>query len=1096
MKAKFIALAALVLGLASCQQDFDAPVQMNGEVDFQLSVAATELAGTRAGENGADDGISGANSAHGAIDYLQGVERGDDYKLDWDEVDLRYTLEVYDKADNYTNAVPVKDRMVQIVDSYKAVNFDLRLVPNREYRFVVFADFVPQGASDNANIDVQRELGLRHTIGDNLGDITINDDAINDEIADAYFDTEDITITNSASKDMILKRPYGKVRVIATDLAELNLNVNPKRVKVAYTAKHPQKFNAVTGTIDEYANEAYEFVYDYKFLITSEVEKVGLQKHLYTADYDAETKTNANGVERHTHMTLFTDYILAAEQTPIHFTMTVYDQNAEPIKETVFNTDIPVERNMLTTVIGNVLTTATDINVSIDDNFESEYKREMVFVSSARELQEALNNYKEGQTILFEDNIEGTVVINQKLNVNYLIEGNGYNYDGTIEINGDARQLDADSVTLRNINFKTAKKSINAIDSNNNTKYGKNYNYAHNITIEDCTFELGEGSVGLKMRQSKNVVIKNCKMTAGHSFAQFYGVNGVTVSGVEVEGTKNGIAFGTSTNCEVKKSTFEVEGYGFRGEPNGEVLAEAVKITANKPVIVRNLTAGNYNLTINNSKLKSLMGYQVIFTNGDDEGKLVEPKGTFNFEADKEFLVFPGDVKIAYDAESLQEAIDAAAKGETIYVAGNCNCEGIFLINKDINIKGYPGAIITGKVGIIAGSDNTTFENIKFVVNDDTEKGAPNGQTNKNGIVVIYASAVGFNNCSFEGMTEAVYAIYNKDNNAEERVTVENCAFNGNRAIRTRANVVVDGCTFVGNTKPIVDVLGFGATDVNGYVQFTNNDAKVDAPVAGVMLKVGNHEFRHVVFKVGDNHEDINSIWRDAALTHANLANFTREFINDDEIINDVKIINYDAEETNQVATANQLQLLLDDDVNVLNIEVTDKIDYVGKGFEINRNATIDFKNNVLNAGSTASSYWYALEINNGDVTIQNANFTRAGIFAGKNANVVFESGAINHKPERTSRYIFCTNSGATITVKDGTFTNNNAKNSFFWADASTIIVEGGNFGGTASNKKIVTSNGGQVIIKGGTFNFDPTAWLAAGYTATKSGSTWTVSAL
>ncbi|MBQ3248656.1 MAG: hypothetical protein IJB03_03225, partial [Alistipes sp.] len=39
------------------------------------------------------------------------------------------------------------------------------------------------------------------------------------------------------------------------------------------------------------------------------------------------------------------------------------------IKETKFSTDIPVERNKLTTVIGNVLTTATEIEVRIDDNF-------------------------------------------------------------------------------------------------------------------------------------------------------------------------------------------------------------------------------------------------------------------------------------------------------------------------------------------------------------------------------------------------------------------------------------------------------------------------------------------------------------------------------------------------------------------------------------------------------------------------------------------------------------------------------------------------------------------------------------------------------
>jgi hypothetical protein len=131
MKAKFIALAALVLGMVSCQQDFDGAAQVGGEVDFQLAVAAPELAGTRAD----GDGKNGHNSAYGAIDYLS--------ETDWANVDLRYTLEVYD-AENVT-ADPVKDRMVMIVDKYTPVTFDLRLVPNRPYRFVVFADFVGDG---------------------------------------------------------------------------------------------------------------------------------------------------------------------------------------------------------------------------------------------------------------------------------------------------------------------------------------------------------------------------------------------------------------------------------------------------------------------------------------------------------------------------------------------------------------------------------------------------------------------------------------------------------------------------------------------------------------------------------------------------------------------------------------------------------------------------------------------------------------------------------------------------------------------------------------------------------------------------------------
>ena len=368
MKARFFALAALVLGMVSCQQDVDTIAPVGGEVDFQISVAAPELAGTRAGENGVADTQNAMDSAFGAIDYLQGATTGD-YRQDWGDVDLRYTLEVYDVADSYAGAVPVKDRQVVIVDEYAPVVFDLRLVPGRDYHFVVFADFVAQ---DEYKKDATAQLsvvGIRHEIGATLADITLKNEAINDEVADSYFATKDIKVTNSAAQDIVLKRPYGKVRVIATDLAELNLNVHPFTVELEYEKANPNKFNAVTGELNEgtYAATAFKSGY---------VAKVrnNMGSHYYNVGYDAETAPAVNGTVRNTHMTLFTDYILALPegQTPIHFTMVVKDEAGVVIKETAFTTDIPVERNKLTTVIGNVLTTATEIEVRIDDNFAGE----------------------------------------------------------------------------------------------------------------------------------------------------------------------------------------------------------------------------------------------------------------------------------------------------------------------------------------------------------------------------------------------------------------------------------------------------------------------------------------------------------------------------------------------------------------------------------------------------------------------------------------------------------------------------------------------------------------------------------------------------
>ena len=370
---KFLALSAAVLGLASCQTDHETTkIAGNNEVDFSLAVGLPDLS-TRAGDTTPQ---AGRNSAYGAIDYLQGSAAGDN-RIDWGDVDLRYTLEVYDvdPSGNYGDDYrPIKDRQVAIVDEYTPVTFDLRLVPNRDYHFVVFADFVDNGATNNPAIETQRELGLRHDIGATLKDITLKGEALNDEAADAYFASKDITVSTPTAQSITLTRPYGKVRVVATDLADLNINSDPGKVTVEYNAFNPSAFNALTGAISgAYSTKAFEVAYDPAVSKVVDATHTGLSTHTYTEGFDSYTPygaQSADGIMRHTHMTLFTDYILATDQQQaINFTMTVYDKANGEIKTTAFSTDIPIERNHLTTLIGNVLTSSTTIEVSINDNF-------------------------------------------------------------------------------------------------------------------------------------------------------------------------------------------------------------------------------------------------------------------------------------------------------------------------------------------------------------------------------------------------------------------------------------------------------------------------------------------------------------------------------------------------------------------------------------------------------------------------------------------------------------------------------------------------------------------------------------------------------
>ena len=306
---------------------------------------------------------------------------------------------------------------------------------------------------------------------------------------------------------------------------------------------------------------------------------------------------------------------------------------------------------------------------------------------------------------------------------------------------------------------------------------------------------------------------------------------------------------------------------------------------------------------------------------------------------------------------------------------------------------------------------------------------------------------------------------------------------------------------------------GYGLYAYNGTLNI--NDATVEAPITAVQVYIGTANIESGYYRITDTEKGrvINNI--DGYYTPGKSINITggtfEKFnpANNDSEGAGTNFLpegyssiadgdNFVVVKGTAVADATELEAALSGNA-IDPIIFTNSIENVGTGFAVERDVVFNMNNYEFNAGSDENSTWYAIQAKGDyDVVINDANFTRAGISASEGANVVFNSGIIKHSPERTSRYIFSAkNEGTTITINGGTFTNDRAKNSFFWADSGAVIyVKGGNFGGVASNKKVFLTNGGQVIITGGTFNFDPTEWVAEGYEAVKSGSTWTVSAI
>ena len=220
-------------------------------------------------------------------------------------------------------------------------------------------------------------------------------------------------------------------------------------------------------------------------------------------------------------------------------------------------------------------------------------------VKSAAELQKAIDTAVDGNVIKFAADITtDSVTINQNPAYKLTIDGNGYKYDGTMNIKAASVTEAAGSILIKNVNFKTADAERTFITSSETN------HYPLNVTVSNCSFE-GTGAdsnvVGISIKSAKNFTIEDCTATKVHSLLQNTSGWDLTIKDVTVTESGRGVALGTVqgvtlTNVKVDNA----KKYGIRldaGYNNNAIITDC-EVSAFIPVVVRKVSVDS-NMTFN-----------------------------------------------------------------------------------------------------------------------------------------------------------------------------------------------------------------------------------------------------------------------------------------------------------------------------------------------------------------------------------------------------------------------------------------------------------------------------------------------------------------
>ena len=470
---------------------------------------------------------------------------------------------------------------------------------------------------------------------------------------------------------------------------------------------------------------------------------------------------------------------------------------------------------------GNVTVTGgTLAQEDSDDFYAAHVDGEGNIVSYFKTLQGAVDAAN-GKTIVLVQDYTEDVTISQEEGKNIIIDGNDFNFSGTIYIDGNSRFEGEETLTIQNFNFTTEKDSHDFISSNSTESEKR---YAHNVTVKDCEFTAPEentGVVGMRFRQAYNIKVEDCKFEDMFLGMWATGVSGVNVTKVMALSCKEGgFSFGQSTNIVVDDATIVAStGYGIRVDASVSTTLTVNKsrLTAKIPVVGRYVTptadytmifSGDNEMTELNSHDKWLVvGKEDYTTNGYELPNIADSK--VKVELNKEDNLNINGVYGAYQAIAkigevryafLQDAINAVASTEgehTITMIGTS------IEDENVTVPQTPNVKIT-----IDGNN----QNYRGTITVDGKS------------ATYETAALTISNFKFNAYSISKDAVINLGDGTNAtryicNLTVDNCSFTGNEANKDKVAVK----SYTGGDKGLT-ITNCTATGMHSLVQTKNNE--------------------------------------------------------------------------------------------------------------------------------------------------------------------------------------------------------------------------------------------------------------------------------